>query len=83
MKVNGKQVEFNSGQTISQYLVSLKINPGTVAIEWNGEILVREKWSETTLQENDKLEIIKFESMLGTFQTNPATRSEFLSLING
>ena len=60
MKVNGKQVEFNSGQTISQYLVSLRMNPGTVAIEWNGEILVREKWSETTLQENDKLEIIKF-----------------------
>lgn len=60
MKVNGKQVEFNSGQTIAQYLVSLKINPGTVAIEWNGEILVREKWPETTLQENDKLEIIKF-----------------------
>ena len=60
MKVNGKQVEFTSGQTITQYLVSLRMNPGTVAVEWNGEILVREKWPETTLQENDKLEIIKF-----------------------
>lgn len=60
MKVNGKQVEFTSGQTITQYLVSLRMNPGTVAIEWNGEILGREKWSETTLLENDKLEIIKF-----------------------
>jgi sulfur carrier protein len=60
MKVNGKQVEFSTKQTIKEYLVSLKINPGTVAIEWNGEILDREKWSETSLGENDKMEIIKF-----------------------
>lgn len=60
MKVNGKQVEFSTKQTIKEYLVSLKINPGTVAIEWNGEILDREKWSEISLGENDKMEIIKF-----------------------
>ncbi len=60
MKVNGKQVEFSTKQTIKEYLVSLKINPGTVAIEWNGEILDREKWSEIPLGENDKMEIIKF-----------------------
>ena len=60
MKVNGKQVELATKQTITEYLISLKINPGTVAIEWNGEILEREKWSETALNSEDKIEIIKF-----------------------
>jgi len=62
MKVNGKNIEQSSisAKTIAEYLSALRINPGTVAIEWNGEILGREKWSETALGENDKLEIIKF-----------------------
>ncbi len=60
MKVNGKQVELATGQTITEYLIALKINPATIAIEWNGEILDREKWSETPLSKDDKIEIIKF-----------------------
>ena len=62
MKLNGKNIEQSSisAKTIAEYLSTLRINPGTVAIEWNGEILSREKWSETSLGENDKLEIIKF-----------------------
>lgn len=60
MKVNGKQVDLTTTQTITEYLISLKINPNTVTIEWNGEILDRVKWSETFLNSNDKIEIIKF-----------------------
>lgn len=62
MKVNGKSIELSSivAKTISEYLFSLRINPETVAIEWNGEILSREKWQETALGENDNIEIIKF-----------------------
>jgi sulfur carrier protein len=60
MKVNGKQVDLNKMQTITEYLISLKINPNTVTIEWNGEILDRVRWSKTSLNSNDKIEIIKF-----------------------
>ena len=62
MIVNGKNIELItvSVKTISDYLDTLKIKHGTVAIEWNGEILDREKWNQTLLNENDKIEIIKF-----------------------
>lgn len=62
MKVNGKEVEIATvtGKTIAEYLSSIKINLNTVAIEWNGEILEREKWKETFLRDSDRIEIIKF-----------------------
>jgi len=31
-----------------------------IAIEWNGEILEREKWQSTYIKDSDTLEIIKF-----------------------
>ena len=45
MKVNGKNIELTSvsAKTVTDYLKILRINPGTVAIERNGEILEREK----------------------------------------
>ncbi|MBP7280361.1 MAG: sulfur carrier protein ThiS [Leptospiraceae bacterium] len=62
MKVNGKNIELTSvsAKTVTDYLKILRINPGTVAIERNGEILEREKWDKTHLAEEDKIEIIKF-----------------------
>ncbi|HMV45709.1 MAG TPA: sulfur carrier protein ThiS [Leptospiraceae bacterium] len=61
MKVNGKQVDISGNSfTISEYLTSIRLNPNTIAIEWNGEILEREKWQSTYIKDSDTLEIIKF-----------------------
>lgn len=62
MNVNGKKIKLTSitAQNVSEYLFSLGINSGTVAIEYNGEILDREKWDKTRLCPDDKMEIIKF-----------------------
>lgn len=39
-------------------LVQLGMNPRLVAVEYNGEILHRQFWEETEVQEGDRLEIV-------------------------
>jgi sulfur carrier protein len=39
-------------------LTQLGLNPRLVAVEYNGEILHRQFWERTTLQEGDRLEIV-------------------------
>jgi len=41
-----------------QLLVHLGLNPKLLAVEYNGEILHRQFWDETILQNGDRLEIV-------------------------
>ncbi len=43
-----------------QFIKSLGLDPRTVAVERNGEIVRRDNWEITELLEEDKLEIIRF-----------------------
>ena len=59
--VNGKEVESNDNLTVSELLVEQKVKmPEMVSVELNGEILRRNKFDETTLNENDKVEFLYF-----------------------
>jgi sulfur carrier protein len=60
MIVNGKSIEFADPITIERLLQELKMNPMSVAIELNGEILEREHWNSGQLNSTDRVEIIKF-----------------------
>ena len=42
------------------FIKSLGLDPRTVAVEKNGEIVRRETWEATKLLEEDKLEVIRF-----------------------
>ena len=62
MIVNGKnitleQLESNSIQALLSFL---KLKPETVAVEINHAIQNKDKWSDVSLKEEDKVEIIKF-----------------------
>jgi sulfur carrier protein len=59
LTVNGKRRELDRSLTVADYLAQLGINPLIVAVEHNGEILRREKFSESTLQAGDVLEIVR------------------------
>ncbi|MBC6420081.1 MAG: thiamine biosynthesis protein ThiS, partial [Prochloron sp. SP5CPC1] len=39
-------------------LTQLKLNPRLVAVEYNGEILHRQYWSDTQVEKGDRLEIV-------------------------
>lgn len=62
MQVNGE--EFNINQLRHNNLLTLlqfyNLNPETVAVERNGQILRRTDWSEIILENADRLELIRF-----------------------
>jgi sulfur carrier protein len=43
---------------LPQFLKELGMNPRLVAVEYNGEILHRQFWDQTQLQQGDRLEVV-------------------------
>ncbi len=58
LKINGEPYSCNSPLQLPELLTQLNLNPRLIAIEYNGEILHRQYWSETNLQDGDRLEIV-------------------------
>lgn len=58
IQVNGEDRICSSQTQLPQLLEQLNLNPRLVAVEYNGEILHRQFWSETQLQEGDTLEVV-------------------------
>lgn len=58
MLVNGVETEAQAG--LLALLEKLRIDPGTVAVLVNGEIVPRKDWAEHTLSSADEIEIVKF-----------------------
>jgi len=57
--INGEQHTINQS-TISQLLENLKIDYKKVAVELNLEILPKDKYGITELNDGDKIEIVHF-----------------------
>lgn len=58
LKVNGEVKKCPPQSTLSQALQFWGINPRLVAVEYNGEILHRQFWETTILQNDDRLEVV-------------------------
>lgn len=58
LQVNGEPCTCSPQTNLPQLLEQLGLNPRLVAVEYNGEILHRQFWSETQMQEGDRLEIV-------------------------
>ncbi len=58
--VNGEPKSVPEGSSVSQLLESLGLPADRVAVEYNREILKKERWPETRLQAGDRLEIVTF-----------------------
>ena len=57
LKVNGKFEEFEKG-TVTDLLLSKKIEPQMVSVELNNKILDRNNFKESVLKEGDVLEFL-------------------------
>ncbi len=58
LQVNGETRNCSVETTLPDLLVQLGYNPRLVAVEYNGEILHRQYWQQTKIQQNDRLEIV-------------------------
>ncbi len=56
--VNGETKNCPNQTPLPDLLQQLGFNPRLVAVEYNGEILHRQFWSETKVQQGDRLEIV-------------------------
>ena len=60
IQLNGDPYEVNDGTNLNELLNKLKIEKNKVAIEVNGEIVERKKYTNLILNKNDKVEIVQF-----------------------
>ena len=60
IQLNGSSYEINNGTNLDELLNKLKIHKNKVAIEVNGEIVEKSKYSNLILNKNDKVEIVRF-----------------------
>lgn len=60
IRVNGRERDCPEGWTVADLVATLGRDPRTVAVERNGEIVPRARWSETPLHPGDHLELVHF-----------------------
>ena len=60
IQLNGNAYQISSGMNLNELLNNLKIQKKKVAIEVNGEIVEKNKYSSLILNKNDKVEIVHF-----------------------
>jgi sulfur carrier protein len=60
LTINGESRILSPAATLSLLVELLGMKSDRVAIELNREIVPRERWAETPLQDGDRLEIVHF-----------------------
>ena len=63
LHINGEERDFPSAAapfTLTALVETLGMKPDRVAVELNRDIVPRDRWAETVLNERDKLEVVHF-----------------------
>ena len=60
VQVNGEGRELRDRATLNDLVCDLSLAPARIAVELNHQVVRRDKWSETILSEDDRIEIVHF-----------------------
>ena len=60
IKCNGKDSEIKENQSIMDMINTYNLNPKSVVVELNRDIILYADFENITLQENDVIELINF-----------------------
>jgi sulfur carrier protein len=60
IRLNGKERDFEAGQTVTRLLESLELKPGMVVVELNRDILERDRYPEVEISDGDTIELVHF-----------------------
>ena len=58
--VNGKKEKIDHGISLLIFLKQKGVDPDTVVVEYNYEVVKKEEWDRIILKENDNLEVLRF-----------------------
>lgn len=59
VKINGTEFDI-AGKTVSEYLETTNYDLKRIAVEKNGEIVPKAKYSETVFSDGDNVEVVSF-----------------------
>ena len=59
VKANGTELDL-AGKTVSEYLATTNYDPKRIAVERNGDIVLKSQYDTTILEDGDRLEIVSF-----------------------
>jgi thiamine biosynthesis protein ThiS len=60
IQLNGEGRELREGATLDDLVSELSLTPARIAIELNQKVVRRDRWAETKLAEDDRIEIVHF-----------------------
>ncbi|MBC8318546.1 MAG: sulfur carrier protein ThiS [Desulfobulbaceae bacterium] len=60
IQCNGAVKEVKAGMCLVDFLKSLNLDPDTVVVECDGEVIARKKYESHILVDGEKLELIRF-----------------------
>ena len=60
LQINGDDREFSSPLSLASLLQQMALQADRVAVELNRNIVPRDQWTKTALNEGDQLEIVHF-----------------------
>ena len=60
IRVNGKEREVARDHTVRSLIESLELQPELVVVELNREILERDRYGDTPVEEGDTIELVHF-----------------------
>ena len=60
IQLNGTVYEINRGTNLNELINKLKIQKKKIAVEVNGTIVERDKYTNLVLKKDDKVEIVHF-----------------------
>ncbi|MCL1852389.1 MAG: sulfur carrier protein ThiS [Peptococcaceae bacterium] len=60
MKVNGAEVILREVVRLDMFLVEQGYNPAYVAVEMNGEVVLKSAYDQTILSDSDVIEVVRF-----------------------
>lgn len=58
--LNGNPEMLDKTISLSAFLGCKGLNPETIIVEYNGEIVKKDKWLSIVLQDHDRLEVLNF-----------------------
>jgi sulfur carrier protein len=60
LKINGKEQDAAGITSLSELIKSKGLSAGRIVVEYNYDIVMKEKWDEIVLCEGDNVEIVSF-----------------------